>query len=137
MCGQRRNALLNKIVLIGNLGRDPEMTSTPSGKAVTKFSLAVSRRYKDPDGERKEETTWFNIVAWERLGETCNQYLRKGSKALIEGRMTSRDYTDKDGNKRTAWDVVATDLELLDSKADSERRGSRGSEDEAAEDLPL
>ncbi|PWT78689.1 MAG: single-stranded DNA-binding protein [Chloroflexi bacterium] len=110
--------MLNKIMLIGNLGRDPEMTYTSSGKAVTKFSLAVSRRMKDPDtGDNREETTWFTVIAWERLAETCSQYLHKGSKAYIEGRMTSRKYTNKDGIEVTAWEVVASNLELLDPKS--------------------
>src|SRR5690348_10468208 len=99
--------MLNKIMLIGNLGRDPEMSYTPSGSAVTKFSVAVNRRSKDRQtGENRDETTWFNVVAWERLAETCNQYLHKGSKVYLEGRMTSRKYTDKDGIERTVWDVI-------------------------------
>jgi len=84
----------------------------------------VNRRTKDPQtGERKEETTWFNIVMWERLAETANSYLHKGSKVYIEGRMTSRKYTDKDGVERTVWDVTATEMELLDPKASSGERG--------------
>jgi len=108
--------MLNKILLIGNLGREPEMTYTEAGVAVTKFSLAVNRRYKDQEGERHEETTWFNVVAFNQLAELMTTYLRKGSKVYIEGRMTSREYTDKEGNKRTAWDVVASEMELLDPK---------------------
>ncbi len=104
--------MLNKIMLIGNLGRDPELSYTPSGKAIAKFSLAVSRRRRDPEsGEQREETTWFNIVAWERLAETCNNYLHKGSKAYIEGRMNSRKFTLKrwdrahrlGGNRDPRW----------------------------------
>ena len=109
--------MLNKIMLIGNLGRDPEMHYTQSGKALTRFSLAVSRRMKDPEsGENREETTWFTVVAWERLAETCSQYLHKGSKVYIEGRMTSRKYTNKDGVEVTAWEVVASNMEMLDTK---------------------
>ncbi|MBF6589944.1 MAG: single-stranded DNA-binding protein [Ktedonobacterales bacterium] len=119
--------MLNKIMLIGNLGRDPEMSYTPAGKAITKFSLAVNRRSKDREtGERREETTWFSIVAWENLAETCNTYLRKGSKVYIEGRMTSRKYTNKDGVEVTAWDVVANDMEMLDPKSDSQGQQNRG-----------
>ncbi|HEV7129056.1 MAG TPA: single-stranded DNA-binding protein, partial [Ktedonobacterales bacterium] len=103
--------MLNKIMLIGNLGKDPEMNYTPSGSAVTKFSLAVSRRWKDrQSGEQKEETTWFYIVAWGDLGERCNQFLHKGSKVYVEGRMTSRKYNDKDNIERTAWDVTLNDM---------------------------
>jgi single-strand DNA-binding protein len=113
--------MLNKIMLIGNLGKDPDMSYTPAGKAVTKFSLAVNRRSKDREtGERREETTWFNIVGWDQLAETMNTYLHKGSKVYIEGRMTSRDYTDKEGNKRTAWEVTASDMQMLDTKGASQ-----------------
>lgn len=116
--------MLNKIMLIGNLGRDPELSYTPSGKAVTKFSLAVSRRMPDREtGERREETTWFNIVAWERLAETMNQYLHKGEKVYIEGRMTSRKYTNKDGVEVTAWDVTATDMQMLTPKGANQQGG--------------
>lgn len=108
--------MLNKVMLIGNLGRDPDMSYTPAGKAVTKFSLAVSRRFKGADGERQESTQWFNVVAWEKLAETCNSYLTKGSKVYIEGRIGSREYTDKDGVKRTAWEVTATEMEMLTPK---------------------
>jgi single-strand DNA-binding protein len=109
--------MLNKIMLIGNLGRDPEMNYTPSGVAVTKFSLAVSRNTKTSTGERQEETEWFNIVAWRQLAETCNTYLRKGSKVYIEGRLTQRKYTDRDGIQRTAIDVIANEMEMLTPKS--------------------
>jgi single-strand DNA-binding protein len=119
--------MLNKIMLIGNLGREPEMSYTQSGKAVTKFSLAVNRRTKDREtGERREETQWFYIVAWDQLAETCNSYLHKGSKVYIEGRMTSRKYTNKDGVEVTAWDVIAEGMEMLDTKASQEQRGGAG-----------
>src|SRR5260221_4664394 len=89
--------MLNKIMLIGNLGRDPELNVTSDGTAVTKFSLAVSRTYKTASGERRDETEWFNIVTWRGLAETCERYLHKGSKVYIEGRLTQRKYTDKEG----------------------------------------
>jgi single-strand DNA-binding protein len=128
---------MNKIMLIGNLGREPEMTYTANGRAVTKFSLAVNRRWKDRESnEQREETTWFNIVAWERLAETCTEYLHKGSKVFIEGRMTSRKYTDKDNIERTAWDVIASEMEMLDSKAESQARMARGGADAGDGDDP-
>jgi single-strand DNA-binding protein len=111
--------MLNKIMLIGNLGRDPEMNYTPSGVAVTKFSLAVSRTYKTSSGEKREETEWFNIIAWRQLAETCNTYLRKGSKIYIDGRLTQRKYTDKNGVERTAIEVTANDMEMLSPKSQS------------------
>ena len=111
--------MLNKIMLIGNLGRDPELNVTSDGTPVTRFSLAVSRNYKTSSGEKREETEWFNIVAWRQLAETCERYLHKGSKVYIEGRVTQRKYTDKNGLERTSVEVQATDMEMLDSKTAS------------------
>jgi len=126
--------MLNKIMLIGNLGKDPEMNYTPSGMAVTKFSLAVSRYKKSSTGERQEETEWFNIVAWDKLAETCNQYLHKGSKVYVEGRVSQRKYTDKNGIERYAFDVIINDMEMLTPKSASTGStdsflGGRGDED--------
>ncbi len=102
----------NRIVLVGNLTRDPEIRYVDGGgKAVTKFALAVNRKSKGGD-----ETMFIDIVAWDRLGEICNQYLKKGMSALVEGRLAIRKYDDKDGNKRTAVEVVASDMQMLDSK---------------------
>ncbi len=114
---------MNKIILIGNLGRDPEMNVTADGTPFTKFSLAVSRRTKSSSGERHEETEWFNIVAWRQLAETCNTYLHKGSKVYIEGRLTQRKYTDKNGVERTMIDVIANDMEMLTPKATQSSSG--------------
>lgn len=100
---------MNKIMLIGNLGRDPEGKYTPNGTPVTKFSLAVTRKGK----EEKEETEWFSIVAWNRLAEICNQYLTKGKKVYIEGRLTQRKYTDREGIQRVAVEVIANEMEML------------------------
>jgi single-strand DNA-binding protein len=135
--------MLNKIMLIGNLGRDPELSYTPSGSAVTKFSVAVNRRFNDKQsGERKEETQWFNVVAWEKLAETCHQYLRKGSKVYLEGRMVSRKYTDKDNIERTVWDVVLNDMQMLEPKearagASAEAGASGGVDDVTPDDIPF
>jgi single-strand DNA-binding protein len=132
--------MLNKIMLIGNLGRDPEMSYTQTGKAVTKFSLAVNRRSRDRDSnESREETTWFYIVAWEQRGEFANQYLHKGSKVFIEGRMTSRKYTNKDNVEVTAWEVVAENIEILDPKGSTSAGGSNlgGGDGLGADDIPF
>jgi single-strand DNA-binding protein len=133
--------MLNKIMLIGNLGRDPEMSYTQSGRAITKFSLAVSRRWNDRETkESKEETTWFYVVAWDRLAETCNQYLHKGSKVYIEGRMTSHKYTNKDGVEVTAWDVNATEMQMLDPKgamSGAPAGGVGGDDGLGADDIPF
>jgi single-strand DNA-binding protein len=101
----------NKIVLVGNLTRDPETRYLATGAGVTKFALAVNRRTKQGD-----ETMFIDIVAWDKLGEICNQYLKKGMSILIEGRLAIRSYDDKDGIKRKAVEVVATDMQMLDSK---------------------
>ena len=139
--------MLNKIMLIGNLGRDPEMTYTQTGKARTRFSLAVSRRMRDRESnEMREETQWFNIVAWDQLGETCNKFLHKGSKVYIEGRMTSRKYTNKDGQEVTSWEVAANEMEMLDPKGATTGQGAGGNaggsgatydDDVLADDLPF
>ncbi len=129
--------MLNKIMLIGNLGRDPEMSYTPNGTAVTKFSLAVNRITKADTGEKQKETEWFNIVAWRQLAETCNAYLHKGSKVFIEGRLTQRKYTDKNGNERIAVDVIANEMQMLDSKSTQSSSESflAGSTDDPLGDL--
>jgi len=108
--------MLNKIMLIGNLGKDPDLQVTSDGTPVTKFSLAVNRTYKSATGESKKETEWFTIVAWRQLAETCERYLHKGSKVYIEGRLTQRKYTDREGIQRTAVEVIASDMQMLDSK---------------------
>jgi single-strand DNA-binding protein len=107
---------LNKVLLIGNLGRDPEMKYTPQGNPMTTFSMAVSRNRRTPEGDWKEETEWFRIVAWQKLAETCNEYLRKGSKVYIEGRLQTREYTGQDGQPRQIVEVVANEMVLLDSR---------------------
>ena len=111
--------MLNKIMLIGNLGRDPELNVTSDGTPVTKFSLAVSRNYTTSSGEKREETEWFNIVAWRQLAERCERYLHKGSKIYIEGRLTQRKYTDREGVQRTSVEVIANEMEMLTPKSAS------------------
>ncbi len=112
---------MNKILLSGYVGKDPELTYTSSGSAVAKFSLGVSRRWKDKNsGEMVKDTTWFNIIAWERLAETCSNYVHKGSHLFVEGRMTMREYTDKDNVQRRVHEVVITEMELLSTRGDSE-----------------
>jgi single-strand DNA-binding protein len=108
--------MLNKIMLIGNLGKDPELQVTSDGTPVTKFSLAVNRSTKTQSGEKREETEWFNIVAWRQLAENCERYLHKGSKVYVEGRLAQRKYTDKQGIQRTAVEVIASDVKFLDPK---------------------
>ena len=117
---------INKVILVGNLGKDPELSYLPSGQSVAKFSLATSRSYKDKSGEMKEETEWHNIVAWGKLGEICAQYLTKGRQAYVEGRIQSRTWEGRDGQKRTTVDIVASDVQMLGGRGEgggSERSG--------------
>jgi len=107
----------NRVILVGNLTRDPEIKYTQSGKGVTKFSLAVN------NPRNKEETTFVDIVAWDKLGETCNKYLKKGSNTLVEGRLVIRSYDDKDGNKRKATEVVIDNMQMLGSRPDGAGSG--------------
>jgi single-strand DNA-binding protein len=97
-------------MLIGHLGRDPEMRYTPSGKPVTSFSVATSRTWVAPDGERREATEWFNVVAWRELAEICNQYLRKGARVYIEGRLQTRSWEDGEGRRHYRTEVVAAEM---------------------------
>ena len=105
---------LNQILLVGNVGRDPEMRYTPSGAAVTDFRLAVSYRRNRQDGDAFEETEWFTITAWNRLAETVNQYVVKGSKVFVDGRFRSRQYVGSDGQTRTSNEVIAFRVLFLD-----------------------
>lgn len=100
-------ASLNKIIIIGNLGKDPEMRYTPSGSPVTSFSVATSRRYTNTSGEPKEETEWFNVVVWQKQAERCNQYLAKGRQVYVEGRLQTRSWDGKDGQKHFAVEIIA------------------------------
>lgn len=109
---------LNKVLIIGHLGRDPEMRYTPSGRPVTTFSVATSRSWKTSEGERRTETEWFNIVAWGSLAEICNQYLKKGQQVYIEGRLQTRRWEDDDGNKRSTTEVVAREMTMLGDRRD-------------------
>ena len=104
---------MNKIIVIGNLGRDPEMRYTPNGQSVTSFSVASTRKYTTSTGEQREETEWFNVSAWGKLGETCNQYLSKGRQVYVEGRLRSRSYEGRDGQTRFVNEINLTDVQFL------------------------
>lgn len=121
---------LNKIQIIGHLGRDPEMRYTPGGNAVTSFSVAVSRRWNDRDGGQREETIWFRVSAWDKLAEICNQYLTKGKQVYIEGRVRPpQTYVDRDGVTRANLEITATDMVILGSRGESE--SYHGGDDDA------
>jgi len=110
-------ASLNKIMLIGNVGSDPEMRYTPNGKAVTSFRMATNYRYVGPDGERREETEWFRVSVWGRQAESCNQFLSKGKRVYVEGRLHSRSWEGQDGQMRTSLEVSANRVIFLDRVA--------------------
>lgn len=105
---------LNKVMVIGNLGADPEMRYTADGNAMTSFRVAASRDYTAPDGERREETEWFSVVAWRKLAEQCSQYLQKGRKVYVEGRLRTRSWDTPEGQKRYRTEVVADRVLFLD-----------------------
>jgi single-strand DNA-binding protein len=107
---------VNKVTLIGNLGKDPELRYTSSGVAVATFSMATSESWKDPDGNTQERTQWHNIVAWRKLAEIVGEYLKKGSKIYLQGRLQYRNYDDKNGVKRYVTEIVMDELVMLDSR---------------------
>jgi single-strand DNA-binding protein len=110
---------VNKAILIGNLGADPELRYTPAGKAVATFRLATSERWTGQDGQTNERTVWHNIVVWGKQAETVKEYLRKGRQVYVEGRIDNRSYDDKEGNKRYVSEVVAQTVRFLGTRADS------------------
>ena len=125
---------MNKCILVGNLARDPELTTTSNGVAVCRFSIAVSRRYANSDGER--ETDFLNIVVWRNLGENCHKFLKKGSKVGIVGNIQSRSYDATDGTKRYVTEIVAEEVEFLSTKTqDSEQ--SKSSNEEVSKLQPI
>ncbi|HKR82254.1 MAG TPA: single-stranded DNA-binding protein [Candidatus Saccharimonadales bacterium] len=114
---------LNQVILMGNLTRDPELRQTPSGQQVCSFSLALNRSYKDQNGEWQEATDFIDVVAWGPLGERVAQYMSKGRRALVQGRLQSRSW-EQDGQKRSKVEVLASDVTFLDSRGDGENGGS-------------
>ena len=115
--------MVNKVILIGNLGRDPEVRSTPSGQPNAKFTLATSRRWKDKNGQKQEQTEWHQIVVWGAQAETCAKYLTKGREVYVEGEIRTRNYEGKDGNKRYVTEIVAQQVRFLGGAGD--RSGAR------------
>jgi len=107
---------LNKVLIIGRLGRDPEMRYTPSGKPVTTFSVGTSRTWNTAEGERRTEIEWFNVVAWSNLAEICKQYLAKDRLVYIEGRLQTRHWDDSEGTKHTTVEIVASEMIMLDER---------------------
>jgi single-strand DNA-binding protein len=110
---------VNKAILVGHLGADPEMRHTQSGTAVTSFRLATTERFKDRNGERQERTEWHRVVAWAKLAEICNSYLRKGKQVYVEGRIQTRQWEDKTGNTRYTTEIVANEMVMLGRAGDT------------------
>jgi single-strand DNA-binding protein len=128
---------VNKVILVGRLGKDPELKYTPSGAPVAKFSLATDESFKDKTGEKQEHTEWHNIVAWNKLAEICGEYLTKGKLIYIEGSIRSRQWQDQSGNKRTSYEIIANQMQMLGSKSDSGGGGmNRPAQDRPAPERP-
>jgi len=128
---------LNKVLLIGNLGKDPEVRFTPGGRAVARFPVATSEVWSDQEGQRQERTEWHNVVVWGKQAETCGQYLSKGRQVFLEGSIRSRQYDDKDGNKRYITEVIAQRVQFLGSRSgDGAPRGAGGGGGGAPADAP-
>jgi single-strand DNA-binding protein len=123
---------LNKVQLIGNVGKDPEMRYTANGSAVTTFSLAVNRNFQGTDGERREETDWFDIVTWNKLAELCSQFLQKGRQAYVEGRLHTRSWDGQDGVKRYKTEVIAQTVLFLGGPGGGGHRGGEQPQDDDA-----
>jgi single-strand DNA-binding protein len=119
--------MVNKVILIGNLGRDPEVRSTPSGQPVANFSLATNRRWKDRDGNRQEQTEWHNIVCWGRQAEVAGQYLTKGKRIYVEGRLQTRSWEDKQsGEKKYRTEIVCENFQMLGGRGEEGGGASGG-----------
>lgn len=130
-------ASLNKVFLIGNVGTDPEMRYTPNGNPVTSFRIATNRVFNTPDGERKQETEWFTVIVWSKLAENCNQFLTKGQRVYVEGRLRTRTWEGQDGQKRSKVEVVANRVLFLDRQTLAPLPPESASEEVEPEDLPF
>lgn len=132
---------LNKVMIIGNLGKDPEMRYTPSGSPVTNFTVAVNRRWKSRDGEQKDETEWFTVECWDKLAEIANQYLTKGKQVYIEGRLRTHSWEDQQtGEKKYRTNVVASDMRMLGTRDQGEDQYSERApvtQNTELEDMPF
>lgn len=131
---------VNRVILIGNLGRDPDLRYTPSGQPVAKFPIATSERWKDRDGQPQQRTDWHNIVAWGRQAEVCKEYLKKGSPVYIEGRIQSRSYEDKDGNRKYITEIIANRMQMLGKKGEEpseEETPEPETEEAEGDDIPF
>ena len=127
-------ASVNRVILVGNLGRDPELRYIPSGQAVANFTLATNDRWRDKEGNNQERTEWHRIVVWGKSAENCAQYLQKGRSVYIEGRLQTREWEDKDGNKRQTTETIAQTVQFLGGRGGAGAGGGAGSGGEPAGD---
>ncbi|MBI3782576.1 MAG: single-stranded DNA-binding protein [Deltaproteobacteria bacterium] len=119
--------MVNKVILVGNLGKDPEVRFTPNGQAIAKFPVATTEKWRDQQGQMQERTEWHNVVVWGKQAETCGQYLAKGRQVFVEGRIQTRNYDDKDGNKRYITEIVAQNVRFLGGSGGGAGRGASDS----------
>ena len=126
---------VNKVILVGRLGRDPETRYTGGGQAVANFSLATDESYKDRNGERQKRTEWHKIVVWGKQAEIAQQYLKKGSLIFVEGRIQSREWQDKEGQKRTSFEIVANNFRMLGGRAEGAAAGAGGGTSRGGDDF--
>jgi single-strand DNA-binding protein len=133
--------MVNKAIIVGNLGADPEVRYTQAGSQVATFNVATTERWRDKDGSMQESTEWHRVVAWAKLAEICGEYLRKGSKVYIEGRIQTRKWQDQNGNDRYTTEIIAREMKMLDSRStgnDSESEGRRERQQESVgDDIPF
>jgi len=126
---------VNKVILVGNLGSDPQVRYTPSGQAVANFNIATSERFNNKAGEKEERTEWHRIVAWGKLAEICQQYLKKGKQVYIEGRLQTRQWEDQQGQKRQTTEIVAQNMQMLGRVGDFAGGGGGGGSDFSPQDM--
>jgi single-strand DNA-binding protein len=129
--------MYQRVIIVGNLGRDPEMRYTPTGRPVTTLNVATNRRWTDAEGQRQEETTWFRVVVWGKQAESCNQYLSKGRQVLVEGRIRTGQYEDKSGQTRYTWELVASNVRFLGGRGEVEEGAPSGPPIEDEEEIPF
>lgn len=133
--------MLNRVILIGRLGKDPEVRYMPNGEAVCNFSVATSESWKDQNGQRQERTEWHNITMYRKLAEIAGQYLKKGSQVYLEGKIQTRKYTDKNGIERTAYDIIANEMKMLggntQAPAQKQQPAQAQTQDDISDDVPF
>jgi len=129
--------MYQRIIIVGNVGRDAEMRYTPTGVPVTSFSVAVNRRWNSASGEQQEKTTWFRVTCWRKLAETAGQYVKKGSKILVEGEVEAQAYVDREGTARGTLELTASNFRFLGSRAEAGEGGAPGAPGAAGEDFPV